>query len=109
MLPPIILMHRVTSSHSESHSSNTIELPNKEFLRIFPRNHCFIIYFLFSLQGPLQGPPYGAPRAPIGGGPQGLPCLYESCPKSVLSACPPVPRLAWSASAGSASGLAGFS
>ena len=106
MLPPVVL--RLQSTLNPTLVAIWTFLVPRNFIDFYQASW-FYVDFFFSLRGPLQGPPYGVPRAPIGGGPQGLPGLYESCPKSVLSACPPVPRLAWSASAGSASGLAGFS
>ena len=79
MLPPVLLMHRVDSSHSESHSGGLVKLPsNYLFKGFFSRHHCFISTFYFPWGLPLQGPPYMGlpPRAPrVLGGPrcQGAP------------------------------------
>ena len=47
MLPPVILMHRLKSSHSESHSGWLVNFLNSyEFPWNFLRNHGFMILFL---------------------------------------------------------------
>ena len=60
MLPPVIYMHTLDSSHCESQSGGSIELPSKEFWN-FSGNHCFISTFL--PMGPYRAPPAGGPIA----------------------------------------------
>ena len=77
MLPPVIPMHMLTSSHSEVHFGGSEELPSKEIPRDFSQTSWFYCSFLFPrgppLQGPwgppLTGPPDRAPpyRAPLTG------------------------------------------
>ena len=63
MLPPVIYMHRVNSSHSESHSGGLVKLPIKEFLEEIVKKSLFYSTFSFSrglqgcLGGDLPGPP----------------------------------------------------
>ena len=57
---PLIYMHMLNGSHSES-PSGAIELPNE--LEIFPRHHGFTALSSFPLGLPLRGvPPQGGPR-----------------------------------------------
>ena len=60
MLPPVILMHMLNSSHSESHSGGETFLVRKSW-GIFNRNHGFISTFLLPSGAPPTGPPMGPP------------------------------------------------
>ena len=66
MIPRVILMHIVYSSHFESHSGGSTELPSKGSLgEIFQKS--FFYKHFSSLHGPpRQGPPaVGPSRAPV--------------------------------------------
>ena len=82
MLPRVLLMHRVDSSHFESHSGGSIELPSKGFLRDSSQKLSFYEHCFFSLGGPpgRGTPAWGSlpglpPRAPGGPRCQGAPGL----------------------------------
>ena len=49
MLPRIILMHKLTSFHSEPHSGGSMELPSKGLLRDFSQKSLFISTFPFDI------------------------------------------------------------
>ena len=75
MLPPVILMHRLKSSHSESHSGGAIELPSRGLLGGFLQKSMFYEHFLFSPRAPppSQGPPpTGSTDTRQGGGPASM-------------------------------------
>ena len=55
MLPPVIYMHRVNSSHCESHSGGLVKLSNSFLGDFFSRNHGSISPF-FPLGVPSRGP-----------------------------------------------------
>ena len=64
MLPTVIYMHRLNSSHFESYSGGSIE-----------QKSLFYGHFFFSLGPPYRAPyraPYGAPTGRSGGGGPGL-------------------------------------
>ena len=69
MLPPVIYMHILKSSHSGSHSGGSIELPSEGCLGEIFQKSLFHKHFLSSLRGPLRGAlwaPYGPPaRRPV--------------------------------------------
>ena len=72
MLPPVLLMHRVDSSHSESHSGGLVKLPGNYLLGEIFQTSLFYEHFFFSLGVPLQGPPIwgslpGLPPRVLGG------------------------------------------
>ena len=74
MLPPVIL-HIVKSSHSESHSGGSTELPSNGFLRDFFLKESWFYGSL--LPGPPPRAPHGAPpgrAAPL----QGAPLRYRA-------------------------------
>ena len=70
MIPPVIPMHRLKSSHSGSHLGGHVKLPSKEFFDDFSQT---LFYGALPLAS-LQGPPYGAPLwgPPCEGGPTPL-------------------------------------
>ena len=61
MLPPVLLMHGVDSSHSELHSGGLVKLPSNYFLFEIFETSLFYEHFFFSRWVPLQAPLYGAP------------------------------------------------
>ena len=73
MLPRVILMHGLDSSHSESHSGGLVKPPSKEFVREIFKKSWFYELFFFSLWGPLQGPPSGPPPPAQGPADQAAP------------------------------------
>ena len=60
MLPPVLLMQRLTSSHSESYPWLIRTFLVKKFPRMFPRHHGSMSTSFFPLGSPLQGPRRGA-------------------------------------------------
>ena len=67
MLPPVILMHRLDSSHLESHSWLQRKLPSKDCRGNF--KEIIVLWLLFTFQGPPG--PYRVPgRGPERGSSQ---------------------------------------